>query len=85
MSTQTMDPVNAAWLHMDAAANPALGVMGISPMSCTGVPTLTLQPDARLVPDPHTITQAFNREFNAMRRAARGKRASRRRIPAATR
>jgi hypothetical protein len=85
MSTQTMGPVDAAWLHMDAAANPAFGVMGISPMNCTGVPTLALRADARLVPNPHTITQAFNREFNAMRRAARGKRASRRRIPAATR
>jgi WS/DGAT/MGAT family acyltransferase len=51
--------------------------MGISIMSYAGMATLSLLADARLVPDPHRITQAFHREFNAMRHAMPAPRASR--------
>ncbi|WP_374562238.1 wax ester/triacylglycerol synthase family O-acyltransferase [Ideonella sp.] len=40
--------------------------MGASIMSYQGMATLTVIADARLVPDPQAITQAFNREVAAM-------------------
>lgn len=47
-----------------------LGV-GISILSYQGAATLSVIADARLVPDPETITRQFNREFAAMLRAVR--------------
>lgn len=44
--------------------------MGASIMSYHGMATLTVIADARLVPDPQAITQAFNREVAAMGRLA---------------
>ena len=44
--------------------------MGISILSYRGFATLGVLSDARLVPDPHTITTLFDREFAALRRAA---------------
>ena len=46
--------------------------MGISIFSYRGKATLSVIADARLIPDPQTITHKFNREFAAMLRAARG-------------
>lgn len=43
--------------------------MAISILSYRGLATLTVIGDAHLVPDPETITDLFNREFEAMRRA----------------
>jgi len=40
--------------------------MGVSILSYRGSVTLTVIADAGLVPDPHRITQAFNREVAAM-------------------
>ncbi|HJW11671.1 MAG TPA: WS/DGAT domain-containing protein, partial [Albitalea sp.] len=40
--------------------------MGISILSYKGLATLAVIADARLVPDPQTITAQFNREFAAM-------------------
>ena len=45
--------------------------MGISILSYQGAATLSVIADARLVPDPETITTAFNLEFAAMLRQAR--------------
>lgn len=45
--------------------------LGASIMSYQGMVALTLVADARLVPDPEVITQAFNREISAMRRQGR--------------
>jgi hypothetical protein len=45
--------------------------MGISIMSYRGQATLAVIADARLVPDPESITAAFEREFEAMLGAAR--------------
>ena len=45
--------------------------MGISILSYRGLASLAVIADARLVPDPETITDEFNREFERMRRAAR--------------
>ncbi len=42
--------------------------MGISILSYRGLATLAVIADARLVPDPETITHEFNREFAAMLR-----------------
>lgn len=42
--------------------------MGVSILSYRGLVTLTVIADASLVPDPQTITQAFNREVAAMTR-----------------
>lgn len=42
--------------------------MGISIFSYRGQATLTIVADAGLVPDPQSITQAFDREIAAMRR-----------------
>jgi WS/DGAT/MGAT family acyltransferase len=47
--------------------------MGISIFSYNGQATLAVVADAHLVPDPHRITEAFNREFEQM--LARVKRA----------
>jgi diacylglycerol O-acyltransferase / wax synthase len=47
--------------------------LGASIMSYQGMVALTLVADARLVPDPEVITQAFNREISAMRRQRRHK------------
>ncbi|MBT9457978.1 MAG: wax ester/triacylglycerol synthase family O-acyltransferase [Burkholderiaceae bacterium] len=44
--------------------------MGISILSYDGQATLTVVADARLVPDPETITRRFNLEFAALRRRA---------------
>lgn len=44
--------------------------MGASIMSYHGMATLTVIADAKLVPDPQAITQAFNREVAAMGRQA---------------
>ncbi len=53
--------------------------MGISIMSYMGFASLAVIADARLVPDPEAITEAFNREFAqllaAVRPVARGTRA----------
>ncbi|MDP2022591.1 MAG: WS/DGAT domain-containing protein, partial [Hydrogenophaga sp.] len=43
--------------------------MAISILSYRGLATLTVIGDAHLVPDPETITDLFNREFETMRRA----------------
>ncbi len=43
--------------------------MGISIMSYRGEATLAVIADARLVPDPETITAGFNREFASMLRS----------------
>jgi WS/DGAT/MGAT family acyltransferase len=43
--------------------------MGISILSYRGQACLAVIADARLVPDPETITKQFNREFEAMRRS----------------
>jgi WS/DGAT/MGAT family acyltransferase len=43
--------------------------MGISIMSYCGQASLAVIADAHLVPDPETITAAFNREFRRMRKA----------------
>ncbi len=43
--------------------------MGISIMSYRGQATLAVIADARLVPDPDTITDLFNREFSALLRS----------------
>ncbi len=45
--------------------------MGISIMSYHGAATLTVVADAHLVPDPESITDAFDREFARMARNAR--------------
>ncbi len=45
--------------------------MGISILSYRGEVTLAVVVDARLVPDPETITALFNREFATMLAAAR--------------
>jgi diacylglycerol O-acyltransferase / wax synthase len=45
--------------------------MGISILSYRGYATLAIVADARLVPDPETITRAFQREFVTMLSAAR--------------
>jgi len=42
--------------------------MGISILSYRGMASLAVIADAGLVPDPETITSAFNREFERMRR-----------------
>jgi WS/DGAT/MGAT family acyltransferase len=44
--------------------------MGISILSYRGMASLAVIADAGLVPDPETITDEFNREFERMRRAA---------------
>ena len=44
--------------------------MAVSIMSYQGMATVTVIGDAQLVPDPEKITREFNREFQAMRRAA---------------
>lgn len=49
--------------------------MGISILSYCGYATLAVIADARLVPDPEAITQEFNREFAAMLKAVREKKA----------
>ena len=49
--------------------------MGISILSYCGTATLAVIADAHLVPDPETITQEFNREFAAMLKAVRAKKA----------
>jgi WS/DGAT/MGAT family acyltransferase len=49
--------------------------MGISILSYCGSATLAVISDARLVPDPESITQEFNREFAAMLKATREKKA----------
>jgi diacylglycerol O-acyltransferase / wax synthase len=43
--------------------------MGISIMSYRGMASLAVTADARLVPDPQTITELFNRQFSTMLRA----------------
>lgn len=48
--------------------------MGISIFSYRGQATLAVMADARLVPDPQAITQAFEREFAALLRRARSHR-----------
>jgi len=45
--------------------------MGISILSYKGAATLAVIADARLVPDPETITERFNREFAALLAAVR--------------
>lgn len=45
--------------------------LGLSLFSYRGQATLTVMADARLVPDPQAITQAFEREFAALLRRAR--------------
>lgn len=45
--------------------------MGISILSYRGEVTLAVVADARMVPDPETITDRFNREFASMLSAAR--------------
>ncbi|HTT09287.1 MAG TPA: wax ester/triacylglycerol synthase family O-acyltransferase [Burkholderiaceae bacterium] len=45
--------------------------MGVSILSYRGYATLAIVADARLVPDPETITRAFQREFVTMLSAAR--------------
>jgi hypothetical protein len=45
--------------------------LGLSLFSYRGQATLTVMADARLVPDPQDITQAFEREFAALLRRAR--------------
>jgi WS/DGAT/MGAT family acyltransferase len=44
--------------------------LGASIMSYDGMATLSVISDAHLIPDPNSITTAFDREFDAMRRAA---------------
>jgi WS/DGAT/MGAT family acyltransferase len=44
--------------------------MGISILSYRGMASLAVIADAGLVPDPETITDEFNREFERMKRAA---------------
>lgn len=44
--------------------------MAVSILSYNGMATLTVVGDARLVPDPHVITEQFNREFAMMRHTA---------------
>jgi len=46
--------------------------MAISILSYRGMASLTVIGDARLVPDPETITREFNREFERMLRSATG-------------
>jgi hypothetical protein len=43
--------------------------MGVSIMSYRGEATLAVIADARLVPDPEAITDAFHREFEIMLRS----------------
>ena len=45
--------------------------MGISILSYNGLATLAVIADAHLVPDPEAITDGFNREFEAMLKAAK--------------
>jgi hypothetical protein len=45
--------------------------MGISILSYNGSATLAVIADAHLVPDPESITAAFNREFAGMLSAVR--------------
>ena len=49
--------------------------MGISILSYCGMATLAVIADAHLVPDPEAITQEFNREFAAMLKAVRARKA----------
>jgi len=49
--------------------------MGISILSYCGFVTLAVIGDARLVPDPEAITREFNREFAALLRAVKAKKA----------
>jgi WS/DGAT/MGAT family acyltransferase len=50
--------------------------MGISILSYNGAATLAVIADARLVPDPETITAQFTREFSRMMTAAKRPRAA---------
>jgi hypothetical protein len=48
--------------------------MGIDMMSYNGSVTVSLQVDARLVPDPETIIADYQREVETLRKLARRRR-----------